>query len=181
MLWEILGLGSGSMPLTFRFSPPIGGCLYWLRPGTVRLPPWPDKVPLTAGNTAHDRRRRPLRRRARRPGLPAADRRRGRAGTEPGGSTPPRSASCSACSALLGLRDKVSFLAARPEVYGPPDAGLLFPLENLIVGWQLVFICIWWGAASVEAQPPLPLRDRGDDLQHALEPLAQDEGEALPD
>ena len=37
------------MPLTFRFVPPIGGILYWLRPGTMRLPPWPDRVPLTRG------------------------------------------------------------------------------------------------------------------------------------
>src|SRR4051794_20456992 len=49
LLWEILGLGAGSMPLSFRFSPPIGGCLYWLRTGTVRLPPWPDRGPFTAG------------------------------------------------------------------------------------------------------------------------------------
>src|SRR4051794_3207051 len=51
MLWEILGLGAGSLPLTLRFKPMIGGVLYWLRPGTVRLPPWPDKIPLTEGNT----------------------------------------------------------------------------------------------------------------------------------
>src|SRR6185437_13918279 len=50
LLWELLGLGAGSMPLSFRFKPPIGGPLYWLRPGTVRLPPWPDRVPLTAGS-----------------------------------------------------------------------------------------------------------------------------------
>src|SRR6478672_10393395 len=49
LLWEILGLGAGSMPLSFRFVPPIGGVLYWLRPGTVRLPPWPDRVPFTRG------------------------------------------------------------------------------------------------------------------------------------
>ena len=49
LLWEILGLGAGSMPLSFRFNPPIGGPLYWLRTGTTRLPPWPDKVPFTAG------------------------------------------------------------------------------------------------------------------------------------
>src|SRR3954447_20444044 len=49
LLWEILGLGAGSMPLSFRFVPPIGGPLYWLRPGTVRLPPWPGRVPLTRG------------------------------------------------------------------------------------------------------------------------------------
>src|SRR6185437_15893092 len=25
--------------------------LYWLRPNTIRLPAWPDKVPLTRGDT----------------------------------------------------------------------------------------------------------------------------------
>jgi len=39
MLWEVLGLGAGSLPLTLRFSPMVGGFLYWLRPGTTRLPP----------------------------------------------------------------------------------------------------------------------------------------------
>src|SRR5215204_4122943 len=51
MLWEILGLGSGSLPLTLRFKPMIGGVLYWLRPGTTRLPPWPERVPGTRGTT----------------------------------------------------------------------------------------------------------------------------------
>src|SRR6476646_7954953 len=49
MLWEVLGLGAGSLPLTLRFSPMIGGILYWLRPGTTRLPPWPERVPGTRG------------------------------------------------------------------------------------------------------------------------------------
>src|SRR5262245_39267071 len=40
MLWEVLGLGSGSMMLAARYSPPIGGVLYRLRPGTIRLPAW---------------------------------------------------------------------------------------------------------------------------------------------
>ena len=51
MLWEALGLGAGSLPLTLRFSPMVGGFLHWLRPGTIRQPPWPDKVPLTAGDS----------------------------------------------------------------------------------------------------------------------------------
>lgn len=38
MLFEILGLGCGSGPLTGRYMPPIGGFLYWLRPGTTKLP-----------------------------------------------------------------------------------------------------------------------------------------------
>jgi Transmembrane protein of unknown function (DUF3556) len=51
MLWEVLGLGAGSLPLTLRFSPMVGGFLYWLRPGTTRLPPWPERVPGTRGTT----------------------------------------------------------------------------------------------------------------------------------
>src|ERR1044072_5887173 len=51
MLWEILGLGAGSMPLTFRFKPLIGGPLYWLRPGAIRLPPRAGKVPGAHGST----------------------------------------------------------------------------------------------------------------------------------
>ena len=46
ILFEILGLGCGSGPLTLRISPPIGGALYWLRPGTVRLAPWARLAPL---------------------------------------------------------------------------------------------------------------------------------------
>ena len=43
LLFEVLGLGCGSGPLTARFWPPIGGFLYWLRPKTIRLPPWPQR------------------------------------------------------------------------------------------------------------------------------------------
>src|SRR4051812_36667878 len=38
MLFEGLGLGCGSGPLTGRYSPPLGGFLYFLRPGTTKLP-----------------------------------------------------------------------------------------------------------------------------------------------
>jgi hypothetical protein len=41
MLFEILGLGCGSGPLTGRYVPPIGGFLYFLRPGTTKLPMFP--------------------------------------------------------------------------------------------------------------------------------------------
>lgn len=50
-LFEVLGLGCGSGPLTGRYLPPIGGLLYFLRPGTA-------KRPLFAGLPffGHDRR-----------------------------------------------------------------------------------------------------------------------------
>jgi hypothetical protein len=49
MLFEVVGLGCGFGPLNNRFFPPMGSILYWLRPKTIRLPPWPGKVPLTKG------------------------------------------------------------------------------------------------------------------------------------
>jgi hypothetical protein len=37
MMFEGLGLGCGSGPLTGRYFPPLGGFLYFLRPGTTKL------------------------------------------------------------------------------------------------------------------------------------------------
>lgn len=48
MLFEGLGLGCGSGPLTGRYFPPVGGLLYFLRPGTTKRPPWPG-LPLVGG------------------------------------------------------------------------------------------------------------------------------------
>ena len=49
MLFEVVGLGCGFGPLNNRFFPPLGSILYWLRPNTIRLPPWPNRIPLTKG------------------------------------------------------------------------------------------------------------------------------------
>ena len=51
MMLEMLGLAGSWGPLAGHFKPMTGGVLYWLRPGTIRLPPWPGKVPLTSGDT----------------------------------------------------------------------------------------------------------------------------------
>ncbi len=51
MLFEVVGLGCGFGPLNNRFFPPMGSILYWLRPNTIRLPPWPNRIPLTKGAT----------------------------------------------------------------------------------------------------------------------------------
>lgn len=50
MLFEILGLGCGSGPLTGRYLPPVGGVLYFLRPGTTKLPFFPG-APLIGRDT----------------------------------------------------------------------------------------------------------------------------------
>jgi Transmembrane protein of unknown function (DUF3556) len=156
MLWEVLGLGAGSLPLTLRFSPMIGGVLYWLRPGTTRLPPWPGRVPLTRGN------RRTLLDVALYAGLIAAalnlllsdgiD----ASAASAGRLDPVAVAVLLALLVGLGLRDKVPFLAARAEIYGNLAIIFLFPLTNLIVAAQLVFVCIWWGAASSKLNRHFP-------------------------
>jgi len=156
MLWEVIGVGAGSMPLTLRFSPMIGGILYWLRPGTTRLPPWPERVPLTRGTT------RTLLDVALYAGLiasavyllvasagPAA-------GTVAGRLDPAAVGALLAFGILLGLRDKVPFLAARAEVYGNLMIIFLFPLSNMIVAAQIVFVCIWWGAAASKLNRHFP-------------------------
>jgi hypothetical protein len=156
MLWEVLGLGAGSLPLTLRFSPMIGGVLYWLRPGTIRLPPWPERVPLTRGT--------------RRTGIdvalyagllaallyllasPGID----SAGAAAGRLDPLAVGGLLALLVALGLRDKVPFRAARAEVYGYLMIVFLFPLTNMVFGAQLVLFCIWWGAASSKLNRHFP-------------------------
>jgi len=156
MLWEILGLGAGSLPLTLRFKPMIGGILYWLRPGTTRLPPWPDRVPLTRGTerTAIDI------------GLYAAvlawllylllTDGVTTATNLAGRLDPAAVGSLLIVLGVLGLRDKVPFLAARAEIYGTLMVVFLFPLTNMIVAAQLIFIAIWWGAAASKLNHHFP-------------------------
>lgn len=50
LLFEVLGLGCGSGPLTGRYFPPVGGFLYFLRPGTTKLPLFP-RAPIVGRRT----------------------------------------------------------------------------------------------------------------------------------
>jgi len=156
MLWEVLGLGAGSLPLTLRFSPMIGGVLYWLRPGTTRLPPWPERVPLTRGT------RRTWLDVALYAGLIGsavyllASDGVSAAGAVAGRLDPLAVGVLLAFLGLLGLRDKVPFLAARAEIYGTLAIIFLFPLSDMIVAAQIVFVCIWWGAASSKLNRHFP-------------------------
>lgn len=155
LVYEVLGLGCGSMPLTFRFLPPIGGFLYWLRPGTMRLAPWPKKVPLTSGTTrsvvdvllyvgvvASG------------VALLAADPRT--SGSYEGLLDPLLIAPLLLSLGLLGLRDKAPFLAARPEQYAVMLLVFLFPVASTIFALKLVMLAIWWGAATSKLNAHFP-------------------------
>jgi len=152
MLWEVLGLGAGSLPLTLRFSPMIGGFLYWLRPGTTRLPPWPERVPGTRGTT-----RTCLDVSLYGALLAALAFLLLSGGVDsPARLDPVAVGVMLAILGALGLRDKVPFLAARAEIYGTLAIIFLFPLTNLVIAAQLVFFCIWWGAASSKLNRHFP-------------------------
>lgn len=143
MLFEVVGLGCGFGPLNNRFYPPMGSVLYWLRPNTIRLPPWPNRVPFTRGDNrdAVDV--------ALYGGLlvvlgvalvssPGAD-----------GLLPAwQSWAVLGLLVAAGLRDKIIFLAARGEVYAPFVAAFLFGGPDTLVAAKLACLVIWLGAAT---------------------------------
>ncbi|MDG2305644.1 MAG: DUF3556 domain-containing protein [Candidatus Binatia bacterium] len=48
LFYEVIGLGCASGPMNARFNPPIGGLLYFLRPGTTKMP-LSNRIPLIGG------------------------------------------------------------------------------------------------------------------------------------
>lgn len=159
MLFEVIGLGCGFGPLNNRFFPPMGSILYWLRPGTIRLPPWPTRVPLTRGDG-----RTPVD--AALYGallimllvalfsngtgeIPALK-------TTVGLLPTWQIVAVLVLLALIGLRDKVIFLAARGEVYAPFLAAFLFGGANVIVAAKLACVVIWMGAATSKLNKHFP-------------------------
>jgi Transmembrane protein of unknown function (DUF3556) len=159
MLFEVVGLGCGFGPLNNRFFPPMGSILYWLRPNTIRLPPWPNRVPLTTGTS-----RTPVD--AALYGalivmllvalfsdgtgpIPAL-------GTTVGLLPAWQIWTILALLAVLGLRDKVIFLAARGEVYASFTVAFVFAGADVIIAAKLVCLVIWLGAATSKLNKHFP-------------------------
>jgi len=161
MLFEVIGLGCGFGPLNNRFFPPMGSILYWLRPNTIRLPPWPTRVPLTKGTT-----RTPFD--AALYGalvvmllvalfsdgtgpVPAL-------GTTVGVLPMWQIWTILGLLAVAGLRDKVIFLAARGEVYASFTVAFLFAGfgVDMIIAAKLVCLVIWLGAATSKLNKHFP-------------------------
>jgi hypothetical protein len=159
LLFEVLGFGCGSGPLTGRFMPPIGGFLYWLRPNTIRLPAWPGKVPFTSGDTrsvvdvalyaivlgggvwallspGH--------------GGPAT------AAGDVGLLNPVTVVPTIVALAVLGLRDKTIFLAARGEHYWLKLLVFFFPFADEISAFKIIMLGLWWGAATSKLNHHFP-------------------------
>jgi hypothetical protein len=155
LLWESLGLGCGSGPLTGRYLPPVGGALHWLRPGTTRMPPW-RWVPLTGGD----------RRSVADVVLYAAFMVLVVRALLTANLTMELVAPIIVVFAVLGLRDKTVFLAGRPEHYLLATAILLFAtggagtddtgLEQFWAAEKLVMVGLWLGAATSKLNHHFP-------------------------
>lgn len=159
LLFEVLGLGCGFGPLTGKIAPPMGSPLYWLRPGTIRLAPWPNRIPLTGGDrrTVVD-----VVLYAALLGTTLVALLSDGGGAVTGLDTtvgllpPERVIPVLVVLAVLGLRDKVIFLATRGEVYGALTVTFLFPGANMIVAAKLVMLAIWMGAATSKLNRHFP-------------------------
>jgi hypothetical protein len=145
LLLETLGLAGSWGPLAGHFKPMTGGVRYWARPDTIRLPPWPDKVPFTRGDrrtvadvalylaiiaTAVAALVAPT---ATRNGVSLVN--------------PALVFALIGLLVVMGLRDKVVFLAARSEQYLP--ALLFFAVlgpVDLIIALKLLIVTVWVGA-----------------------------------
>jgi hypothetical protein len=159
LLFEVLGLGCGSGPLTGRFTPLIGGCLYWLRPKTIRLPPWPHQIPLTDGDTRtvvdvvlyavvlvsgvcallSSGQGGPVTR-----------------GGDVGLINPMLVVPIIVALVLVGLRDKTIFLAARGEHYWLTLFVFFFPVTDQIAAFKIIMLGLWWGAATSKLNHHFP-------------------------
>ncbi|HUB06229.1 MAG TPA: DUF3556 domain-containing protein [Myxococcales bacterium] len=133
LLFEVLGLGCGSGPLTGRYFPPVGGFLYFLRPGTTKLPlfAWLGHrrtfldVALYAALIVVALR-----------ALLAA------------GPSWPDLVALAALVPLLGVLDKTLFLAARAEHYWATICCFAFA-GNWIAGAKAVQLALWfWAGVS---------------------------------
>lgn len=137
MMFEVLGLGCSSGPLSGRYFPPIGGVLYWVRPGTTKMPLFPG-APLVGGHvrtwldaglyvSLHVFLLRAL--------LSPE--------ITPAVVLPPV-----VLLPILGVCDKTIFLAARAEHYHVVLVCALFP-ASFLAGSKVVWAAIWlWAATS---------------------------------
>jgi hypothetical protein len=159
LLFEVVGLGCGFGPLNNRYVPPMGSALYWLRPKTIRLPPWPRLIPFTAGTV-----RTPVD-----VLLYAALLTTGLIALFAGGDGPEPALDTDVgplpiwipialliALALIGLRDKTVFLAARGEVYGALVVTFLLTGADMILAAKIVFVIIWMGAATSKLNKHFP-------------------------
>ncbi|MBV9415552.1 MAG: DUF3556 domain-containing protein, partial [Solirubrobacterales bacterium] len=163
VLLECLGFAGSWGPLAGHFKPMSGGLHYYGRPRTIRLPPWPDKVPFTKGDS-----RTPfdvllyvallaaLVVSLALPGVHTHGIDRALASNH-GLVAPPAIIAVIGLLVTLGLRDKVLFIAARSEQYVPALIFMaFFPFVDMIVAAKLLIVTVWVGAGFSKGNRHFP-------------------------
>lgn len=136
-LFEVLGLGCGSGPLTGRFVPPVGGFLYFLRPGTTKLPVF-EGAPIIGG----------MRRGVLDVGLYAALIALLVTALIASAPTRPVLLGIAVVLPLLGILDKTLFLAARGEHYWTTIV-VLATATDFLPGAKAIHATLWfWAGVS---------------------------------
>jgi Transmembrane protein of unknown function (DUF3556) len=153
VLLEIIGVAGSWGPLAGHFKPMTGGFRYWARPGTIRMAPWPGKLPFTGG----DRRTvadvalylaivGTLAASLVLPSVRSAQLDR-LVPRNAGLVDPTVVVVLIVLLVIMGLRDKVVFLAARSEQYLP---ALVFfcalGYVDMIIAVKLLIVVVWMGA-----------------------------------
>jgi hypothetical protein len=153
VLLESIGIAGSWGPLAGKVKPMTGGILFWARPGTIRLRPW-KWVPFTDGD-----RRTPsdvalylallasVAVALVAPGVHSDSLSKALPHDTSGLVSPVLLLAPMALLALIGLRDKTIFLAARGEQYFP---ALVFftvlPFGNMIIALKMLIVVVWVGA-----------------------------------
>ncbi len=163
VLLECLGFAGSWGPLAGHFKPMSGGVHYYARPGTIRLAPWPNKVPFTKGDerTAFDvvlyvALLAALLVSLALPGVHT----HGidlALGSNEGLVAPIAIVAVMVLLVTLGLRDKVLFIAARSEQYLPALIFMaFFPFVDMIVAAKLLIVVVWFGAGFSKCNRHFP-------------------------
>jgi hypothetical protein len=147
LFYELAGFGCGMGPMNGRFSPPLGGFLHFLRPGTTKLPLFPG-LPLFGG----------IRRTRLDAALYAANQfflLRALLAPE---VTPELLLPSFLLIPLLGLTDKTLFLAARGEHYYVALVCLTVASRDAlwISACKVIWCAIWFWAATSKLNHHFP-------------------------
>ncbi|HWS92855.1 MAG TPA: DUF3556 domain-containing protein, partial [Mycobacterium sp.] len=153
VLLETIGIAGSWGPLAGKIKPMTGGVLFWARPGTIRLRPW-KWVPLTKGDrrtwldvTLYVVLLASLAVALLSPGVHSDSLSKALPHNTSGLVNPAPLVAPMVLLVLIGLRDKVVFLAARAEQYLP---ALFFftvlQFTDMIIACKMLIVVVWVGA-----------------------------------
>ncbi|WP_375000708.1 DUF3556 domain-containing protein [Aeromicrobium sp. CTD01-1L150] len=154
VLWSASGFNESWGPLAFKFTPMTAAHRYWIRTGTLRLPPWPDKIPLTKGDErkAIDVALYMTMLGVLALGILQSGEQNAAAYSDVGLLPAWPFITYIALQLVLGLRDKVTFLASRPEQYSVVllGFGALAATSggavDMIIVAKIAMFAVWWCA-----------------------------------